>query len=31
MHKDAHHNVLYNSRKLEAIKMITIGKWLSKL
>ena len=31
MHKDAYHNMLYNCEKLEAIKMITIGKWVSKL
>lgn len=31
MHKDAYHNMLYNSGELEAIKMITTGKWISKL
>lgn len=30
MYKDAYHNMLYNSGKLEAIKMITIGKLLSE-
>lgn len=31
MYKDTYHNMLYNSGKLEAIKMIKIGKWVSKL
>lgn len=31
MHKYAHHNMTFNSGKLKAIKMITVGKRLRKL